>query len=318
MANIRENDKIPTNDATFNSQALLFYGENVRAVDGGRAYASIGHISFKTTVPGVVVVEFSNNKKTSDNQPRRVSINGKQSETSLGTNDVKTFLAVVPKGEVVITGVDEAGTSSDQYIRISKIEFMKVDYTREVNSGRYGTICLPNGGKMYGAALYEVAYLDAPAKKIYFDEVLNGAMVAGTPYIFLPNAGIDLLAVAYTDEANAPAGSMNGLVGSYTQQLLEKDAGNYILLNNQYLEVNSDEVYVGANRAYIKMAELPTTAKAPVPGRRRVAMGVAGREVPTALDNLNASEQPMKVMIDGQLFILRGEQMFDATGRLVK
>ena len=317
MANIRKGDAVVTNDATFNSQALLFYGENVRNIESGRAYASVGHISFNTTVPGAVFVEFSDNGSNN----RRLSINGKLSEPSATKTDVKTFMATVPAGEVVLMGVNEDGTGENKYLRISKISFVKTDYTREVNSGRYGTICLPNGGKMYGAALYEVAYLDAPAKKIYFDEVLNGAMVAGTPYIFLPNAGIDLIAVAYTDEADAPAGNMNGLYGSYTQELLAKDAGNYILLNNQYLEVNSDEVYVGANRAYLKIGVsggVPTTAIAPAPGRRRISMGIAGREVPTALDNLNAGEQPMKVIIDGQLFILRGEQMFDATGRLVK
>ena len=38
----------------------------------------------------------------------------------------------------------------------------------------------------------------------------------------------------------------------------------------------------------------------------------------TGIDELNASETPMKVMINGQLFIIRGEKMYDATGRLVK
>jgi hypothetical protein len=36
------------------------------------------------------------------------------------------------------------------------------------------------------------------------------------------------------------------------------------------------------------------------------------------VDNLNASETPVKTVINGQFFILRGEHMFDATGRLVK
>ena len=314
MANIKDGDNIMPNDASFNSQALLFSGQESCVSEGGRWFAKGAYIKFNTTVPGAIFVQFSDNGSNN----RRVRINGKLSDASASKTDIKTFMVNVPAGEVELMGVSNDGATENQYIRFHKITFVKTDYTREVNSGRYGTICLPNGGKMYGAALYEVAYLDAGAKKIFFDEVLNGEMVAGTPYIFLPNDGIDLLAVAYSDEANAPAGSMNGLVGSYTQELLAKDAGNYILYNNQYLEVNSDDVYVGANRAYIKMAELPTTAKAPVPGRRRVAMGVAGREVPTALDHLNASEQPIKVIIDGQLFILRGEQMFDATGRLVK
>ena len=171
---------------------------------------------------------------------------------------------------------------------------------------------------MYGGALYEVAYFDASKKKIFFDEVLNGAMVAGTPYIFLPSAGVDLLAVRYTDEANAPAGNMNGLVGSYTQEIVPANAGNYILLNNKYCFVDS-EAYVGANRAYIKMADVPTNATAPAPGRRRIAMGIQGEEVATGIEEVQGDNvQSTKVLIDGQMYILRGEKIYDATGKLVK
>ena len=325
MANIRVNGVSPTNDATFNSQALLFYGENVRAVDGGRAYASIGHISFTTTVPGVVVVEFSNNKKTSDNQPRRVSINGKQSETSLGTNDVKTFLAVVPEGEVVITGVNEAGTSSDQYIRISKITFTKVDYTRPVTAGRYGTICLPNGGKIYGATLYEVAYYGATSQKIFFDEILSGELVAGTPYIFQPNSGEDLLAVAYTDNTGAYAGAANGLIGfigasENAETQVPADGTCYILQNNQYRQVLAGaDARIKSNRAYIKLTAINPSEPALAPGRRRISMGVQSEQVATGIGDVQGDEvQSSKVLINGQLFILRGEKMYDATGRLVK
>ena len=56
----------------------------------------------------------------------------------------------------------------------------------------------------------------------------------------------------------------------------------------------------------------------PAPGRRRITMNVNGEKVTTDIDNLNAGEQPMKVMIDGQIFIIRGEKMFDVTGKLVK
>lgn len=42
-------------------------------------------------------------------------------------------------------------------------------------------------------------------------------------------------------------------------------------------------------------------------------------QVATAVDNTQAGNvQCTKVLIDGELFILRGEKMYDATGRLVK
>ena len=36
------------------------------------------------------------------------------------------------------------------------------------------------------------------------------------------------------------------------------------------------------------------------------------------VDLLNAAEAPVKMIIDGQLFILRGEKMYNANGQLVK
>ena len=47
-------------------------------------------------------------------------------------------------------------------------------------------------------------------------------------------------------------------------------------------------------------------------------MGVNGENQTQGFDNLQTGDQPMKVMIDGTLYIIRGEKVFDATGRLVK
>ena len=314
MANIKDGDNVMPNDANFNSQALLFSGQESCVSEGGRWFAKGNYIKFNTTVPGAVFVQFSDNGSNN----RRVRINGKLSDASASKTDIKTFMVNVPAGEVELMGVSEDGATENQYIRFHKITFVKTDYTREVNSGRYGTICLPNGGKMYGASLYEVAYKDA--SKIYFDEILNGEMEAGVPYIFLPDNGIDLIAVAYTDEANASAGNRNGLYGSYTQEELPTDGSYYVLLNNQYCQVVNVHTYVGANRAYIKLDDITTHAVAPAPGRRRISMGYSGENTATGIDEITNDQSPItnKVLIDGQLFILRGEQMFDATGRLVK
>ncbi len=321
MANVKVGGKMPTNDATFNSQALLFCGENVRAVDGGRAYASVAYIKFNTTVAGKVTVEFSTN---TEDKVRCVKINGVASETSDKKTTVKTFSTVVPAGEVSLVGYE--GESANKYIRISKIIFevtpdvADADYTREVTQGRYGTICLPNGGVMVGAQLFEVAYYGQTSEKIFFDEIVNGVMEAGVPYIFLPREGATQLGVYYTDAVNAPAGNHNGLYGSYSRTELPSDGSCYILLNNQYCQVLSAENYVGANKAYIKLGEITPVEPALVPGRRRMSMSVV-RQTPTGLENgelLNGENGVQKVLINGELFILRGEKMYDATGRLVK
>lgn len=193
-----------------------------------------------------------------------------------------------------------------------------IDEERAMTQGRFGTICYPNGGYLVGAMLLEIAYFDPDQKKIFFDEVIGGQMVAGAPYLFLPNEGVDKFAITYTDALNAAAGHHNGLYGSYTQEALPTDGNHYIMLNNQYCKVVEANTYVGANRAYIKLDKIGNDYVAPSYGRRRVSLGVQQAEVATGLEDLNLGDQPIKIMINGQMYILRGEKMYDATGRLVK
>ena len=193
-----------------------------------------------------------------------------------------------------------------------------IDEERAMTQGRFGTICYPNGGRLLGAMLLEIAYFDPDQKKIFFDEVIGGQMVAGAPYLFLPNEGVDKFAIVYTDNVNASAGHHNGLYGSYTQEALPTDGNHYIMLNNQYCKVVEANTYVGANRAYIQLDKIGNDYVAPAYGRRRVSLGVQQAEVATGLEDLNVGDQPIKIMINGQMYILRGEKMYDATGRLVK
>ena len=188
-------------------------------------------------------------------------------------------------------------------------------YTRPITAGQFGTICLPNSGRIEGATIFEIAH--TKEGKIFFDEISEATMVAGRPYIFYPNNGASELKVYYTGSENAEAGNYRGLYGSYVQSQLPQNDGNYILYDNKYYLVDS-EAYVGANRAYIKLGEVPTEEQAPAPGRRRVSMDVQGEQVATSIINTHYSDQPMKVMIDNQLYIIRAGQMFDMTGNKIK
>ena len=279
-------------------------------------------LKFTTEVPGMLIIDasYTDNGNT-------FSVNGYPMGT-LPKNHAKDTIAV-KAGDVTITSQGIriwAMTFDPDFSNYALTDNKASGYTRDVTEGRYGTICLENGGVMVGATLYEVAYYGETSKKIFFDEILNGTMEAGVPYIFLPNEGADKLAVFYTDEANESAKSANGLVGYIGASENPSDAapvphneGNYILNNNQYREVvYENSAYVLSHRAYIKLAAINPTEPALAPGRRRISMNVQQAEVATGMDNLYNGEQPMKVMIDGQMYILRGEKMYDATGRLVK
>jgi hypothetical protein len=199
-----------------------------------------------------------------------------------------------------------------------KIYVQKV-YTREVTADNYGTICLPQAGTITGATLYEIGSYEN--EMIYVDEVLSGELEAGKPYIFQATA--TELNVTYTSAVvEETAGHANGLYGFYNLSNenatynIPEDAGNYILYSNQYWLVKGRAAYIANYRAYIKIGAIQS--KAAAPGRRRVAMAVNGEQVVTGIDALNASEQPVKMIIDGQLFIIRGEKMYNANGQLVK
>lgn len=201
------------------------------------------------------------------------------------------------------------------------------DYSRNV-SGNYATICLPKAGKIIGATLYEIAYYGETSKKIFFDEIVNGEMEAGIPYIFQPAAGVEKINVYYSDNTaeDVVAGKRNGLIGFYdltdedATLPLEDDAslGNYILYQNAYWLVSGRAAYIANYRAYIQLNQIRPSEPTLAPGRRRISMSVNDTQTTTGFENAEANEAPRKVLINGELFILRGEKMYDAKGQLVK
>lgn len=189
--------------------------------------------------------------------------------------------------------------------------------------GRYYTICLPQEIVSFtGASFWNmskrgegVAYLE--------EEV--APLTAGQPYIFQAEA--EELCVVYGNAVPAPeAGTAGALVGTF--ELMEQEALNaaattansdiYLLNSNELWKVNGQSGNnLPANRAYVVYNNLIPENPAPAPGRRVRAIPMQTNGT-TGFENIQASEAPAKMIIDGKMYILRGEQMFDATGRLVK
>lgn len=207
------------------------------------------------------------------------------------------------------------------------------DYEREgLQQGMLGTICLPNGGKIEGASIFEIAYMDYEANgitpyKIYFDEVEGGIMEAGMPYVILANEGSSHLGVYYTDSENKTAQSKKGLVGYMDESGRALAENEYFIYNNMFYYVSaadaaSGRIHISKNHAFINLSAVPgynnEPISVPAPGRR-VSIGNGAPAVATGLENGELkSDEMKKVLINGELFILRGEKMYDATGRLVK
>ena len=207
-------------------------------------------------------------------------------------------------------------------ITISKYEAPTYTEVRNgLNAGEYYTMCLDKAvTAVQGGSIWRVLSKAENGTDVILEEV-EGTLDAGRPYIFFATAAT--LEVAYTGAAvGAPiTEDNNGLIGSFTKKLIEQAATNYIIYNNALYFVNSANVYVGEHRAYLDMTEVPNYNNQPQQGnapRRRVTMAVHGPQVATGIDALNASDAPVKVLINGQLFILRGEKMYNVNGQLVK
>jgi hypothetical protein len=160
---------------------------------------------------------------------------------------------------------------------------------------------------------------------MYFDEV-EGNLEAGQPYFFIASA-TEIKGVKSGEEKNEGSNKNGfyGYIGATSWELpFEAEYGadknnTYVIHNNCVFRINA-QTYIKSERCYIIInATLPsrTSKSAPV-GARRISMSVAGQNTATGVDQVQGDNVPTKMIINGQLFILRGEKMYDAQGKLVK
>lgn len=181
----------------------------------------------------------------------------------------------------------------------------------------YYTICLPKAvTAANGASFWNMSNRGDGVAYLVEAEL---PLVAGRPYII--QAEDAELCVEYSgDDAAAGAfGALHGTFVAMDQAALNAAGEDIYLLKNNELWLVSGQTgnSLAANRAYIKYGDLVYSTPNPAPGRRVRAIPMQNEGV-TAVENLNADEAPVKMFIDGQMYILRGEHMFDATGRMVK
>ena len=183
--------------------------------------------------------------------------------------------------------------------------------------GQLGTVCLPYNipfGQVYGAIFYTLA--GKMDNKVVFEEV-TGELAAGVPYLFQASAE-EISCFPGTTIVSDPinTGAMKGTFVDLT--LTDLSNVYYFAGRALWSCVDLTSLSVPANRAYVNMAEVTTiTGAAPV-GVRRITLGVNGQNTATGVDQVQGDEVPTKMIINGQLFILRGEKMYDAQGKLVK
>lgn len=186
--------------------------------------------------------------------------------------------------------------------------------------GKVGTICLPyNAIATEGATFYKLIEKDAAGKNIIFESV--DVLEAGHAYIYESEA--EMIAIYKGSDYEAAPIAENGLIGTYDGEYFTGAAladKYYFSQNKVWPAAGLNSLTVGANRAYIDWTDVPAHGEGPAqaPGSRRYVLGNGAPAVTTAVENINADENASKMMINGQIYILRGENMYDMTGRLVK
>ena len=286
----------------------------------GKLQASM--IKFHTTVDGMITVVFSNTGNKS--QDRYLTVNGRKTDKGTKTETAVTYTGFVYAGDVELGVVEGDGNM----LNFTSVQFTATtSYTRPVNPSFLGTLCWTNNAVLGGATLYVFAGKNEN-NYLVFDEVEENRLEAGKPYIFMPENGNTEIKLYNTDneaaltEDQAPVNNMYGTITGKTL-LPGVDDNMYYFSSNHIWAVKDFAVNipVPAYYCYVDYAAVLAAepAPAPAPGRRRVTMGVKGEQVATGIGEVQGDKvQSTKVLIDGHIYILRGEKLYDATGRLVK
>ncbi len=235
--------------------------------------------------------------------------------------------------DIAVAGMSEVVGAGTWYINPNaSIDFQEIraylrkGYVRSdmLGAGVYGTICVDHNvavEDIQGATVYELQGREPEYGKLAFDEIVSGELEAGAPYVFQAH-GDKLILFFGETKVDEPVDKHNGMYGTFEQIVLtELDDVYYFAQKALWSCDGAVDLTIGANRAYVKLGEidyLTPNQQNPAPGRRRVTMAVNGEKIATGCENLNVSDKPVKMIINGQLFILRGEKMYDAKGQLVK
>ena len=278
-------------------------------------------LTFNATKAGLLNVRFTNGN--GNVRTLKVYVGDPEVEIaswSYSNAAVENKFIEVPAGKVTLRSYQE---TSPNNVRIMNLEFLAVGHERTLVVGDLGTVCLPNASIARGVTVYEYQGADEIGKIVFEELGANELLAAGKPYIFQVNETNARFyyntdpAVADPDNSTALKGNLGATI---TFEPGTAEAANvYFVKDHAFWMAKNTGVKIGQYRAYLQMDEVTAvTSSTPAPGRRRITLGVQGEQVATGLENGELNEAPRKVLINGELFILRGEKMYDAKGQLVK
>lgn len=146
----------------------------------------------------------------------------------------------------------------------------------------------------------------------------TGVIFIGEPgktYILDTNADVDALTSQLLQPASAWTATPlaeNNLYTATPEEMAAKASQHlYVLAGNELLKYKGNQMK--ANKAYLKLS-----TAGPYGAPKRVQMVVTETEETQAVDNVETTIEAVKFMENGQIFIRRGENIYNVQGQIVK
>jgi hypothetical protein len=256
---------------------------------------------------------------TDDNNTAKTSLNIKMSEdditAKLNGNASCSLIDVANGGAVDVTSFTINGaemvTIGDYAYYINHDEstndiVLIKHYTRNVTSGNFGSICLPNGASvsdLTDTGIEKVLVVtEVTTDRVVMNEV--DEMVAGVPYIFKSNDAAINLTLKGETVAEPNNSTQNYLVGNFEPTGVpnsnsDADYNYYILQSNQFKKVTSETIKSGKNRCYLKVGKEGLS--------RQATLGIAVDDGgATGIDAINSLMNN-----DAEIYDLNGRRLND-------
>ncbi len=181
-------------------------------------------------------------------------------------------------------------------------------YSRNVTSGNFGSICIPNAVEEMDGIEKVLAVTKVGTDRVVMDVVNVDKMVAGVPYIFKSNDNTINLTLKGETVASPNNDTQSWLVGNfepttetpvYYVPMSDDNNSYYVLQSNQFKKVTSaNSIKSGSNRCYLKV---PATSQS-----RLSTLGISvDEDGATGIDALNA-------------LINNNAEIYDINGRKLK
>ena len=213
---------------------------------------------------------------------------------------------------------------------------------RQVLNNMYNTLCLPfdmdadqiAASSLNGVEIYEFVDATVSNDELYlFTSEEKHEVVAGRPYLVKYSAALQLDDLDFVDvvvnnadlEAQKVVHDGVTFKGTFAPYWMEQQTGlnyegGYLFLGqNNTLFWPGVSNYVKPFRAYFYV-DITTANHNGMPIRRGMPARIGEpHNMPTGVESIQHSDiSGQKIMIDGVLYIIRGEHMYDAQGQLVK